>query len=105
MVGFLPVATGASPARFLRDHGTIMHLERFMEGSPTRPIRTKHLLGAILLGGLIAPRSAAAYLDPLSGSIVVQVVVAALLGAAVGVRQSWQRIRRAALRLIGRGQE
>lgn len=70
-----------------------------------RPIwlgRTTSILGLLLCWQLVAPRPAAAYLDPLSGSIVVQVIAAAALGAAVGVRRSWQSILRAVRKLTGR---
>ena len=40
--------------------------------------------------GLAAPP---AYLDPGSGSFLLQLVVAGLLGAALAVRMSWNRIR------------
>lgn len=33
------------------------------------------------------------YIDPGSGSYLVQVVVAALLGAAFWIKMSWQRIK------------
>lgn len=34
-----------------------------------------------------------AYIDPGSGSMVLQMVVAALLGAAVTVKLQWRRLR------------
>jgi hypothetical protein len=34
-----------------------------------------------------------AYLDPGSGSYLLQILVASLLGAAVAIRMSWGRIR------------
>jgi hypothetical protein len=33
------------------------------------------------------------YIDPGSGSYVIQVIVAALLGAAFWIKMSWQRIK------------
>lgn len=33
------------------------------------------------------------YLDPGSGSFLIQLLIAALLGAAVAVRASWSRIK------------
>lgn len=41
-----------------------------------------------------------AYLDPGSGSILIQILIAALLGIAVAVRASWGRIKK----LFGKGQ-
>jgi len=40
-----------------------------------------------------APGDAAAYLDPGSGSFVFQIVISALLGAAVVLKTSWRRLR------------
>lgn len=34
------------------------------------------------------------YLDPGSGSIIIQILIAVLLGLGVAVRASWGRIRR-----------
>jgi len=66
--------------------------------------RTASILGLLLCWQLLAPRLAAAYIDPLSGSIVVQVIAAAALGAAVGVRRSWQTILRVVRKLTGRAE-
>ncbi|MEO5798376.1 MAG: hypothetical protein ABIZ70_13410 [Gemmatimonadales bacterium] len=61
-------------------------------------VRRQHLrraatcFGLLTIWHLAAPAPAAAYVDPMSGSIVVQVVVAAILGATVGIRRSWQAI-------------
>jgi hypothetical protein len=33
------------------------------------------------------------YIDPGSGSYIIQVIVAALLGAAFWIKMSWQRIK------------
>lgn len=41
-----------------------------------------------------------AYLDPGSGSFLIQILIAALLGIGVAVRASWSRIKK----LFGRGQ-
>ncbi|HMK07634.1 MAG TPA: hypothetical protein VK449_01240 [Anaerolineales bacterium] len=43
-----------------------------------------------LLAALAAPP---AYLDPGSGSFLIQLVIAGLLGAALAVRLSWGRIK------------
>jgi hypothetical protein len=43
-----------------------------------------------LLTGLAAPP---AYLDPGSGSFLVQLVIAGALGAALAIRMSWSRIK------------
>jgi hypothetical protein len=44
--------------------------------------------------GVLFPRDAFAYLDPGTGSMVFQTVVAALAAVAYGVRVYWARIRR-----------
>lgn len=41
-----------------------------------------------------------AYLDPGSGSFLIQILIAALLGVAVALRASWGRIKK----LFGKGQ-
>ncbi|GJQ36881.1 MAG: hypothetical protein HS100_17805 [Anaerolineales bacterium] len=40
------------------------------------------------------PLSPSLYLDPGSGSIVLQMIIAAILGAGVLVRSQWARIKR-----------
>lgn len=40
------------------------------------------------------PLSPDLYLDPGSGSIVLQMVIAAILGAGVLIRSQWSRIKR-----------
>jgi len=41
----------------------------------------------------IAPKFAYGYLDPGTGSYIIQVILAALLGIAVGVRVYWAKIK------------
>lgn len=41
-----------------------------------------------------------AYLDPGSGSFLIQILIAALLGIGVAVRASWSRIKK----LFGKGE-
>lgn len=41
---------------------------------------------------IVAVPAAHAYIDPASGSMVWQAVVAGLLGAAVGIKVFWRRI-------------
>jgi hypothetical protein len=50
------------------------------------------VLGLALLVGLLFPRDAFAYLDPGSGSLVFQTIVAGIAGVAYGVRVYWSRI-------------
>jgi len=43
---------------------------------------------------LLLPTDAHAYLDPGTGSYVLQMIIAGLLGAAFAVKLSWLRIKR-----------
>ena len=43
---------------------------------------------------LLTPTDAHAYLDPGTGSYVLQMIIAGLLGAAFAVKLSWLRIKR-----------
>ena len=43
-----------------------------------------------------------AYLDPMSGSIIVQVLIATVVGAAFLVKRSWRSIRDSVAGAIGR---
>lgn len=58
--------------------------------------RSRYLLKASLLSAaviLIFPLQAFAYLDPGTGSYVLQVMVGALLGGAFAVKAFWKNIR------------
>ncbi|MDI7275208.1 MAG: hypothetical protein QME94_04445 [Anaerolineae bacterium] len=65
-----------------------------------RSIVSSVLLCACLL--LAFPPPAHAYLDPGTGSLVVQLLVAGLLGVALTVRLFWRRIKAAFVRLFRR---
>ncbi len=55
-----------------------------------RPPRLPFLLGTALLAGhLAAPPAAWAYLDPASGTPLIQIVVATVLGVIVGFKRIW----------------
>jgi hypothetical protein len=49
------------------------------------------VIAAILL---LSPTSAHAYLDPGTGSYVIQMLIAGLLGAAFAIKMYWLRIKR-----------
>jgi hypothetical protein len=49
------------------------------------------LVAALLL---LAPDTAHAYLDPGTGSYVLQMIIAGILGAAFAVKMYWFRIKR-----------
>lgn len=53
----------------------------------TRPL----VLAAVLL--LVSTRDARAYIDPGTGSFVLQLVIASLLGAAFAVKGFWKNIK------------
>lgn len=55
--------------------------------------RVLGVVGVSLLLALLFPRDAFAYLDPGSGSLIFQTVVAALAGVAYGVRVYWHKLR------------
>jgi hypothetical protein len=52
-------------------------------------------IAAALLGVLsfLFSEKAHAYLDPGSGSYILQILIAALLGASVGIKIYWKRIK------------
>ena len=45
-----------------------------------------------LLALLVVPQTAHAYLDPASGSMILQAVIGGVAAAALGVRYYWHRI-------------
>ena len=49
------------------------------------------LVAALLL---LAPATAHAYLDPGTGSYMLQMIIAGLLGAAFAIKMYWLRIKR-----------
>lgn len=57
---------------------------------PTSPSRSVDLLLALLVASLLAPRSAHAYVDPLSGSLILQVLAAGVLSFVFTMKRSWR---------------
>lgn len=55
--------------------------------------RSWRVLGIVVLLAVLFPRDAFAYIDPGSGSLIFQTIVATLAGVAYGVRVYWSRIR------------
>jgi hypothetical protein len=51
-------------------------------------------LAALLIHPVLFVSDACAYLDPGTGSYILQMIVAGLLGAAFAVKIFWMRIRR-----------
>jgi hypothetical protein len=54
-----------------------------------------------LLLVLFASEEAFAYIDPASGSYILQLILAGLLGAAFAIKMMWRRIRAFVGRLLG----
>jgi hypothetical protein len=64
--------------------------------NPHRPSHLIVRLGLLLAALAIAlPPTAAAYVDPGTGSFLVQGIIAAVVGVGVAVRMFWGRIKRA----------
>jgi hypothetical protein len=59
---------------------------------PRRPSRI-HLPGLLLLSLLAAPAQLKAYVDPGSGSFLIQMLIAGLLGAAMTLKTLWKQIK------------
>ncbi len=56
---------------------------------------TARLLVLVLLAGAaLTPTSAHAYVDPGAGSLVIQGIIAAVVGVGLTVRLFWSRIRK-----------
>ena len=64
--------------------------------------RVLRLLGFLTLVSILAPGRAHAYVDPATGSMVIQVLVAGALAAAFTVKQWWGRVATAARQLRDR---
>jgi hypothetical protein len=56
-------------------------------------MKRRGVLIAVAVALLAFPRPAAAYLDPVTGSLVWQVVVGGLLAAGVTIRIYWNKLR------------
>ena len=53
------------------------------------------LLALVLItGALLAPEPAHAYVDPGAGSLVIQGIIAAVVGVGLTLRLYWRRIRK-----------
>ena len=61
----------------------------------------KVIIVAIL--AILTPDLAHAYLDPGTGSYIVQMIIAGLLGAAFAMKVFWMRIKGFFLRVFSRG--
>jgi hypothetical protein len=50
-------------------------------------------LGAVLVASLVAPPDAQAYLDPATGSAIIQMVVAGVMGALFVIKTYWHNLK------------
>ncbi|MFQ5890187.1 MAG: hypothetical protein ACE5JR_09055 [Gemmatimonadota bacterium] len=50
------------------------------------------VFGLLCLLGVVTPREAYGYIDPLSGSLVIQVVTAAVVAAGITLKRPWLRV-------------
>ncbi len=57
-----------------------------------RRIRLSHLLLLCAGASLMLPTPAQAYIDPGTGSVVLQMLIAGALGAAFAVKRFWRKI-------------
>lgn len=64
-----------------------------------------HLIapGLALAGLLLLPRSVYGYLDPGTGSFIIQIVIAALLGGLMAMKRTWAQIASRGRRLLRLG--
>jgi len=53
-----------------------------------------HVLPFLLAYLIIVPQTAQAYLDPGSGSLIVQVILAFFVGTGFAVKTNWQRAKK-----------
>ena len=68
--------------------------------------RLIQLSGFLLVFNLLCflySRSAYAYLDPGTGSMILQAVLAAIVGSAMAIKIFWRRIKSFILSLVGKG--
>lgn len=70
--------------------------DRSLDAKPNRSpdLSIKTALGLLLAITLFFPADAQAYLDPGTGSMIIQVIVGGVAGAIVIVKMQWARIQR-----------
>jgi hypothetical protein len=70
-----------------------------------RCLKAAALIGAVAAIWLIAPAPAHAYIDPQSGSYVIQILIAGLAAGGLAIATFWRRILAFMKRLFGRGSQ
>ncbi|MEX2538716.1 MAG: hypothetical protein WD646_08690 [Actinomycetota bacterium] len=68
-----------------------------------RCLKAAALIGAVAAIWLIAAAPAHAYIDPQSGSYVIQILIAGLAAGGLAIATFWRRILAFLKRLFGRG--
>ena len=63
------------------------------------------ILALLIVIVLFSEKSAFAYIDPGTGSMMLQAVLAAVVGSAVAIKIFWKRIKYFFVRLIGKAKE
>ncbi len=82
-------------------------MKRQLEASPqtskpTSPRTTRKAWILVYMAALLGAQNAYGYLDPGSGSVVMQAIVAALIGASLAIKMFWQRLKAFVIRLFSR---
>lgn len=70
-----------------------MQNEKLTAQGRRRESRLYRLVLLVIALGLVLPSSAHAYLDPATGSIIIQAVIAAAAGTAYFVRRYWYQLK------------
>ena len=79
----------------------------FENPSPKTSAATVKVLTAVACAGMVmaTARDAHAYLDPGTGSFVLQALIAGLLGAGFAVKTFWRSIKAFFSRIFGKGKD
>jgi hypothetical protein len=68
-----------------------MQMEFDWKSSPRRRLAPRALIAAVVL--ILLPAPALAYIDPGTGSFVIQGIIAAVVGAGLVFKVFWHRIK------------
>ena len=72
-----------------------IHTKRSRPGSHALSIASRHPVAVLALAIALAPGRADAYLDPGTGSMILQATLATIMGALLILKTYWRRIRSA----------
>jgi hypothetical protein len=79
-----------------------------IEGTRFRPANFEDTMMRILgisLAAVLIASNAYAYVDPASGSFLIQVLLAGALGILASFRHPWRRLRVWMRKLVGKGED